>query len=462
MAATRPLTANYGAAELLLALGVTAAATFGPPATSLSLGLTGLLALLVARLDLPRALALAWGLAIVPVYLDFQTAGLLAQLVIAPILFIRIFVIEERPLSLPGAFEWLLAGIVLIAGIASAAVSDEPLLAAYYLVRLVLFLLYLPAARAVYTSRRTIAPSLTVFTLALVLQATIGLVQFLGGIDFAMDLLNSPVAPAFIIRASLEAKLLAQDFNWIAYGFALPSGLFLNSIVFAVCLATGGMLLVTVPAGWFPNGRPAAWRAGGLLALLVSFGAFKLTAWLGILAGAFVFILTRLPDRKTRVRAVVIPPVVLLVVGFLFWDAIQERLLDIARGSLFTRLLTWFTYAENLQHHGLIGVGLGRAGILAPSVATAAAGQQAVADLAPESTPIGLSVEIGIPGMLALYGLVLVPLFRKGSARPLWAWPAIATLMVGSLAVYGLTDDHAMPLLMLMVGLASSHGARET
>jgi hypothetical protein len=34
--------------------------------------------------------------------------------------------------------------------------------------------------------------------------------------------------------------------------------------------------------------------------------------------------------------------------------------------------------------------------------------------------------------------------------------------MVGSLAVYGLTDDHAMPLLMLMVGLASSHGARET
>jgi uncharacterized protein (TIGR03382 family) len=148
------------------------------------------------------------------------------------------------------------------------------------------------------------------------------------------------------------------------------------------------------------------------------------------------------------------------VVGFLFWDAIQERLLDIARGSLFTRLLTWFTYAENLQHHGIIGVGLGRAGLLAPSVATAAGGQQTAMELAPESTPIGLSAEIGIPGMLALYGLVLVPLFRRRSERPVWAWPAIATLMVGSLAVYGLTDDHAMPLLMLMVGLAASQGAR--
>jgi hypothetical protein len=460
MGAMRPLIADYSAAELVVAIGVAAAATFAPPATSISLGLTGILALLVARLDLPRALALAWALAIVPVYLDFETAGLLAQLVIAPILFIRIFVTEKRPLSLPGAFEWLLAGIVVIAGIASAAVSDQPLLSVYYLVRLGLFLLYLPAARAVYTSPRTIAPSLTVLTLALVLQATIGFVQFLGGIGFAMDLLTSPVTPAFIIRGSLEAKLLAQDFNWIAYGFALPSGLFLNSIVFAVCLATGGMLLVTVPAGWFPNGRPAAWRAGGLLALLVSFAAFKLTAWLGILAGAFVFMLTRLPDRKTRVRAVVIPPVVLLVVGFLFWDAIQERLLDIARGSLFTRLLTWFTYAENLQHHGIIGVGLGRAGLLAPSVATAAGGQRAVTELAPESSPIGLSAEIGIPAMLALYAFVLVPLFRK--RRPLWAWPAIATLMVGSLAVYGLTDDHAMPLLMLMVGLATSKGARET
>jgi hypothetical protein len=461
MGAAEPLTAERRTPELVVALAVAAFAAFAPPATSVSLGLTALLTLLVSRLDLPRALALAWGLAVVPVYLDFGVAGFPAQLVIAPILFTRIFVLERRPLSLPGTAEWLLLGVVVIAGVASAGVSDDRLLSAYYLGRLLLFLLYIPAARAVYTDRRTIAPSLTVLLLGLVFQAAVGLVQFALGIDFALGLLASPVAPAFILRGSLEAKLMAQDYNWMAYGQALPSGLFLNSIVFAVCLATGGMLLVTVPAAWLPNGRPGVWRAGGLLALLVAFASFKLTAWLGILAGAFVFMLIRIPDRRTRVRAVVIPPLVLLVLGFLFWDAIQQRLLDIARGSLFTRLLTWFTYAENLQHGGIIGVGLGRAGLLAPSVSTAAGGQRAALELSPESSPIGLSAEIGIPAMLALYGLVVVPLLRNRPRRPVWLWPAVATALVGNLAVYGLTDDHIMPLLMLMVGLGASSGARE-
>jgi hypothetical protein len=461
MAATRSLIANYGATELLLALGVATAATFAPPATSLGLGVTGLLALLVARLDLPRALALAWGLAVVPIYLDFEVAGFPAQLIIAPILFIRIFVIEARPISLPGASEWVLAGIVVIAGIVSAAVSDLPLQSAYYLLRLILSLLYLPAARAVYTNRRAIAPSLTVLVLALAFQAIVGLAQFLLGIDFSTGLLASPVTPAFIVRASLEAKLLAQDFNWIAYGFAFPSGLFLNSIVFAVCLAIGGMLLVTVPATWLPDERPGAWRFGGLLALALAFGSFKLTAWLGILAGAAVFILTRLPDRKARIRALVIPPVILFALGFLFWDAIQLRLLDIARGSLFTRLLTWFTYVQNLQHHGIIGVGLGRAGLLAPSVSSAAAGQQTELELAPESSPIGLSAEIGVPGMIALYLLLLLPLLRRRPRPAVWAWPAMATALVGSLAVYGLTDDHILPMLTLLAGLAASRGGHE-
>jgi hypothetical protein len=461
MGATRALIADYRVAELVVAVGVAAAATFAPPATSISLGLTGILALLAARLDLPRALALAWGLAIVPIYLDFQVAGFVAQLVIAPILFIRIFVIEERPLSLPGAFEWWLAGIVVVAGMASAAVSDQPALAVYYLARGCLFLLYLPAARAVYTSRRTIAPSLTMLMLGLVFQAAIGLLQFLLGIDFALDLLASPVMPAFIIRGSLEGKLLAQDFNWIAEGFAYPSGLFLNAIVFAVCLATGGMLLVTAPAKWFPNGRPAPWRFGGLLALAVAFGSFKLTAWLGILAGAGVFMLTRIRDRKTRVRAIVIPPVILFVLGFLFWDAIQQRLLDIARGSLFTRVLTWYTYAQNLEHHGIIGVGLGRAGLLAPSVASGAAGRQTALELAPESSPIGLAAEIGIPGMVALYLFLVWPLLRRRPQPAVWAWPAMATALVCSLAVYALPDDHILPLLTLLAGLASSRGGHE-
>ena len=192
-----------------------------------------------------------------------------------------------------------------------------------------------------------------------------------------LGLLASPVTPAFIQRGALEAKLLTQDYNWIGFGRALPSGLVINSIVYGVFLATGGMILVAVPASWLPNGRAGVWRAGGILALLVAFGSFKLTAWLGILAGAVVFMLLRIPDPRTRWRALVIPPLVLVVLGFIFQDAIEQRLLDIARGSLFTRLLSWFTYARNIRHGGLIGVGLGRASLLAPSVSTVAGGQQA-------------------------------------------------------------------------------------
>jgi hypothetical protein len=461
MGAAGSLTARTSAPELAVALAVAAFAAFAPPATAAGVGLTAIAALLAARLDLPRALALGWGLAVVPIYLDFRVATFPAHLVIASILFTRIFLLERRPLSFPGRLEWLLFGLVVVAGVTSAALSDERVLSAYYLLHLLLFLLYIPAARAVYTDRRTIAPSLTVLLIALMVQAGVGLAQFLFGIDFALGLLASPVTPAFMLRGALEAKLLTQDYNWIGFGRALPSGLVINSIVYGVFLATGGMILVAVPASWLPNGRAGVWRAGGVLALLVAFGSFKLTAWLGILAGAVVFMLLRIPDPRTRWRALVIPPLVLVVLGFIFQDAIEQRLLDIARGSLFTRLLSWFTYARNIRHGGLIGVGLGRASLLAPSVSTVAGGQQTTMELAPESSPIGLAAEIGIPGMLALYLLFVSLVVRGGGRRPTWAWPAMVTVLVGNLAVYGLPEEHTLPLVALLAGLAASRGARE-
>jgi hypothetical protein len=461
MGATQLLTARERAPELLLALAIAAFAAFAPPATAAGVGLTAIVAVLVARLDLPRALALAWGLAVIPLYLDFRVVALPAQLVIGPILFTRIFVFERRPLSFLGRLEWVLLGVVIVAGVASTALSDQPILSAYYLVRVLLYLLYIPAARAVYTDRGTIAPSLTVLLVALMLQAAVGIAQFVFGIDFAIGLLASPVTPAFIVRGAVEGKLASQDYNWIAFGRAFPSGLFINSIVYAVCLATGGMLLLGFPAHWLPKSRVALRRAGGAVALLVAFACFKLTAWVGILAGAVVFVFLRIPDPRTRWRALVIPPVVLIALGFIFQDAIQQRLFDIARGSLFTRLFTWFTYARNLQHSGVIGVGLARASLLAPSVPTAAGGQQMTLELAPENSPIGLAAEIGVPGMLALYLLLIVPVLRGRPRPPTWVWPAMATVLVGNMGVYGLPDEHIMPLVALLVGLAAPRGARQ-
>jgi hypothetical protein len=461
MGATGSLSRQLHAPELLLALAVAALAAFAPPATAAGFGLTGLLVLLAARLDLPRALAIAWGLAVVPVYLDFPGVALPAQLVVAPVLFTRIFVFGRRAPTLPSRLDWLLLGVVLIAGAASTALSDELPVAAYYFARLVLILLYIPAARAVYTDRDAITPSFIVLLLALGLQMAIGISQFTFGINYAIDLLASPVTPAFIHRGSLAGKLAQQDFNWIGFGHALPSGLFLNSIVYAVCLATGGFVLLAAPSHWLPKERERLWRAGGVLAILVSFICFKLTAWLGIIAGGFTLILVRVKDPRTRWRALAAPPLGLLVLWLLFQDLIEQRLIDIARGSLFTRLLTWFTYARNLQHDGIIGVGLGRASLLAPEVPTLAGGQAATVELAPENSMIGLSAEIGVPGMIALYLLLVSLVLGRRPERGAWALPALATVLVGTMGVYGLTDEHIMPLVALLVGLAASPGARE-
>ncbi len=198
-----------------------------------------------------------------------------------------------------------------------------------------------------------------------------------------------------------------------------------------------------------------------MLAILVSFICFKLTAWLGIIAGGFTLILVHVKDPRTRWRALAAPPLGLLVLWLLFQDLIEQRLIDIARGSLFTRLLTWFTYARNLQHDGIIGVGLGRASLLAPEVPTLAGGQAATVELAPENSIIGLSAEIGVPGMIALYLLLVSLVLGRRPERGAWALPALATVLVGTMGVYGLTDEHIMPLVALLVGLAASPGARE-
>jgi hypothetical protein len=462
MGATGSLSRDLRAPELLVAaLAVASLAAFAPPATAAGVGLTGLLVLLAARLELPRAFALAWGLAVVPVYMDLPTFTVPAQLAVAPILFTRIFLVERRPLSLPTALDWILLGIVLVAGIVSTAVSDQPVLSAYYFGRLVLTLLYIPAARAVYTDRDAIAPSLVVLLVALGLQIAVGLAQLTLGVQFAIDLLASPLTPAFIVRGAVEGKLARQDFNWIAFGLALPSGLFINSIVYAVCLATGGFILIGAPSRWLPHRRDRLCRAGGVLAVLVAFICFKLTAWLGILAGAVTLTLTRIRDPRTRWRALLIPPLVLVVLGFVFQDLIEQRLYDIARGSLFTRIFTWFTYLNNLQHRGMLGVGLGRASVLAPELPTMAGGQAATLELAPESSPIGLSAEIGVPGMVALYFLLIRLGLGGRRFHSKWAWPAMATVLVGNLAVYGLTDEHIMSLVALLVGLVASPGARD-
>jgi hypothetical protein len=433
-----------------------AGAAFAPPDSALGIGLTLLLTFAAARLDLPRAMAILWGLAVVPIYIQVPGFGMPAELVVAPVVLARIFAVERRPISMPSGLAWTLAAIFVSGALASTVLSGDARQTGYYLLRELIWILYIPAARVVYQDAGAIAPTLAVVLLGALLQSVLGLMQLALNNDFTLGLLRLPIAPAFIPGGSLDAKLAAQDYNWINFDRAFPSGLFLNAIVYGVCLLTWGFLLVGIPQRWLPGRRTGIWRAAGVLSLGVAFLTFKLTAWLGIIAGVLTIMLGRVTDRRARLQLLLGPPLALALVSIVFRDAISERLDQIMSGSLFTRVLAWTAYLANLSYGGLAGVGLSRANVLAPSVPTRAAGQVLNLELAPESSPIGLAVEVGVPAMLALHALLIVLALRRRPFGATWVLPAMVAVLVGNLTVFGLTDDHLGPLVTLMAGLAAA------
>ncbi len=442
--------------ELVVALAAASAAAFAPPALSTGIGLTLLFTLAVARLDLPRALAIVWGMAIIPVYVDLPGFGFPAELIVGPVLLVRTFLMERRRLTLPSYFDWLVLAAVVGGMAVSAGLSGAPRQAAYYSLRSLCWLLYIPASIAIIRHRRDAAPALAVILLGATFQAVLGLAQLALNNDFTVAILELPVASAFMPGGSLQAKLANQDFNWITFDRAFPSGLFLNSIVYGVCLSIWGMILLSIPVTALSGRRIGPWRAAGALALIVGFLTFKLTVWLGIIAGGMTFILMRIADPKVRARVLTIPPLVLLAIGFALQDYIAQRLEDIATGSLFTRVLAWRIYLMNLPYQGLIGLGLGQAGLLAPSILTKAAGETLSLELAPESSAVGLAVEIGVPAMIALHVLLIAMTLNRRPLRASWALPVMVTALVSNLGVFGLTDDHIGPLVTLLAGLAAA------
>ncbi|HEX7941551.1 MAG TPA: hypothetical protein VF488_07080, partial [Gemmatimonadaceae bacterium] len=181
---------------LTAAMAVAVTATFVEPATALSSGLYVIVLMLAVRLDLPRAIAIAWALAVLPIYLDFPGVSLPLDLPFAVVLVTRTFVVGRRRFSFGGWLQWGLVLLIFSAAAISAYYSPDRSLSAYYLTRFVVWLLYIPVARAIYTDWRTIAPSLTALLLAVGAQVMLGLAQLAFDMPFALGVLSSPVTPA--------------------------------------------------------------------------------------------------------------------------------------------------------------------------------------------------------------------------------------------------------------------------
>lgn len=444
----------------IVLLGVAVLAAVAPPATSLGVGFTAILLLVAARAELPSAMALTWGLTIIPLYInipDFPFA-IPVDLLIAPLLLWRVFVVRRRVPSFGRHVDQALAVMVLVGAAVSTAFATDPLRAAFNFVRFTFWLLYLPAAREVYREPQAVAPSAIALLLGLGAQVGLGIAQLVGGDTVTLGFLGSPLAGTFMNANAIASRLAAQDFNWVIFDRTFPSGLFLNAIVFGLCLTIGGLILWGLPRRLLPPGRGGLWQVGGSLSLLLALLSFKVTAWVAMLVGGVAWGLRRARNPVFWLRAGAIGAGVILVVLLPLYDLIAARLAEIAAGSLITRLFAWQVYWANIRYGGLIGVGLGQASELAPSLGTVAAGQQLEAQLAPENSYVGLIVEIGVPATIALCALLVRGGLAPGTRRTAWVFPALVAGLVGSVGVYGLTDEHILPLLTLSAGLASVAG----
>ena len=450
---------NARATPLLGGLALAAVAAWAPPATTLGLALAGVLVSSAVALREESAIALLWGLSIIPLYLNVPSVAfpIPLELLVAMVLMWRTFVVGRRVPQFGTAIDRGLLLLIALGVVISTLLSPNILRSTLNSISLLIWLFHIPLARAIYQRPGGVRQSLRVLAVALGAQGILGFVQLVAGFHFAIGVLTSPVASLFFNQNALISKIARQDFNWLIFDRTFPSGLFINSIVYGLCLTVGGLTLMTVPRTWLPPRFKHAARVFGAIALVAAFASFKVSVWLAMLAGAVVLIVTQRPHRRVRLQTALLPLGLLATAAALTREMVSRRVVDVLTVSAMTRLLIWGAYAGSLVHHGLIGVGPGQAQLVAPTIPTLAAGQNIDLFAAPENSWLGLAVEVGVPAMLALLILLVRMAVRSIPPRATFAAPGITAALVGcTVGVYGLTDEHILPLLALLGGMTSA------
>jgi hypothetical protein len=445
-------------AQLGAALAIAILSALANPALTLGVVLACAGVVLVLGLPRPQAIAISWGLAVIPLNLNLPGVPFPIPLDV-PVgctLAFRAFIVEGVHSGFGTRLDNCLAGIVLTSAVLSAAISPDVLRASLHTLRLAIWLLYIPIARAWYTQAADVLPSLTALAITLGVQAVIGFAQVAFGEHVATGLMTSPLAQVFFNANALAGRLAIQDYNWILFDRAFASGLFLNSIAFGLCLAIGGLIILTVPEGWFPDRQSWIWRAFGVASLVCAVLSLKVTAWLALLAGSCCLVMMRMSVRRVgAMRAAV--PMLFVALGALFVQGlIGERIRYALSVTLGTRLIAWTTYLGHLRHAGVLGSGLGLVEVQGPTLPTYAAGQPIELVIAPENSWIALAVEIGIPATVALLLLLSRLAAHPRPFRLTWAAPAVVAGIVGGLGVHAITDEHIFPLIALIGGSASA------
>lgn len=358
---------------------------------------------------------------------------------------------QDKYQAFKGIYEWL--AVFGAAFVVSEWVSFAPIP---------------PGSRDLATLRRIVF----VLIAGGVIEAVLGLLQYVAGIDVVIFALRQPASEIFFQPNLLREGLAEFSFNWMIFDRAAPFGTFINAIDYAIFIAAILALVISlIPTrrGSIPVGVLflGALSMGGALLL-----TFKVSGLIAFAGGAATVALFFLPRFSAWTIAVVFACLALLFV-VLFGDLIGQRLVFLVlreQGTFGTwgRLETWGNLIQFLPQRPLFGFGLNNAPFLVEPARTLRGGITAFNPTSPESAYVAALIETGAVGFIALTSLLAVVVARayqniRESAEPaihIGILAAMVALLLGNLTLTGLTTDQNGMLLGVLIGLVYGNWKR--
>lgn len=305
-----------------------------------------------------------------------------------------------------------------------------------------------------------------------VIEALIGLLEYVAGLDRILRVLRMPFSALFIQPSLLNDRLADMSFNWVLDGRAVPFGTFINAIDYAIFLAATLSLMLAL----LTNRRG---RSGNLLlalgalvtatALLLTLKGSGLVA-LGGGAAAIAILMWLKGRRAAGMHSRLVPLILVagaaLIIALPFSDLVIQRLGYLIQREAGTtgdigRVEIWASLVQYVAQRPFFGYGLNNSIYITEPARTLRGGAIAYNLTSPESAYVAALVETGIAGFVTLLSLFATVLWRAwhnilnslDATKEIGLFAACAALLLGNLTVVGFTGEQNGMLLGVLIGL---------
>lgn len=299
------------------------------------------------------------------------------------------------------------------------------------------------------------------------LQAILGWVEYVMGLDRVIVWLTMPLSEFIFPPNLLRERLSDLSFNWNLGGRALPFGTFINGIDYAIFLAAILMLALVRGIASVPSQKMFVWFGSALilgvttLLTLKGSGLLALAGGLGVLA---IYFVPRLSRQKSVMLLVLILIALMLALPFL--GVISDRVSFLVERELgdsrnLGRLSIWLSMLPILVERPLFGFGMNNSPASEQVLRTLKFGAFGTYPVSPESAYVQALIETGALGFIALlsfFGMTIARAVKniRANQNPValvGILAALVALWAGNLTVSAFTTEQNGLLMGLLIGL---------